>query len=330
METIGSINFGPIWGMSGVQNFFGEGYPFHVICRRMFPKGFVFDGVTFVAKTTTFHPREGNLPMQQDGITPQEWRPACIILGPWQWLFGVILNAVGLTGPGAKVLLLQGSWQQRTQPFMISFMAVAKTLHGRIEESKLFLKLLAKEMPNFLTQICIQKNITCPNVEGHGKPSDVAMINEEFVFMDMVEQYTPNILVVYKVNTLVSPETAVTLSSHSQCGGICVSNTLPWSALKWWQKALYFPSSIFTGKSPLDHFGGGGLSGKPLLPLVEQWIYEARLAGFTKHINAGGGILCADDVDRLKKANSISVGSVAALRPWRLHKIRERAYEVFT
>ena len=41
-------DFGPVWGASGVQGFFGEGYWFH----RWVP-GLSFDGCTFVAKTTT-------------------------------------------------------------------------------------------------------------------------------------------------------------------------------------------------------------------------------------------------------------------------------------
>lgn len=330
-KLIGGIDFGPIWAMSGTLNFFGEGWPFHKLYKKWFGERFSFDGITFVAKTTTLEPRIGNMPMREDGITPQEWRPGCIILGPWQFLTGVMLNAVGLSGPGARNLFSCGLWRERVWPFMISFMSVAKTLPGRMEESEQFLKLLAAEIPNFHAPICIQKNITCPNVEGHGKPSDAAMINEEFLFMDMVGRYTPDTLVVHKVNTLVSPETAVTLSSHSQCGGICVSNTLPWAALTRRQKAHSFPSSIFTGRSPLERFGGGGLSGKPLLPFVEQWIRDVRLAGFEKHINAGGGILSADDVTRLylAGADSVSIGSVAALRPWRLDGIIRRAYQVF-
>jgi dihydroorotate dehydrogenase len=329
VETIGGINFGPIWGMSGVQNFFGEGYPFHTIYQRLFPKGFVFNGITFVAKTTTLEPREGNLPMQEDGITPQEWRPTCIILGPWQWLFGVMLNAVGLTGPGAQNLLSRGLWQQMTEPFMISFMSVEDTMLARLQEYEKFLKLLSAEVPNFRTAFGLQINLSCPNVKAGGK-SDDTILEEGCGYLDPAARYIPYVPIVFKINTLVRPETAVKLSEHPRCYGICVSNTLPWSAMKQWQRALYFPSSIFTGKSPLDRFGGGGLSGKPLLPLVEQWIYAARWAGFTKHINAGGGILCAEDVSRLREADSISVGSVVALRPWRLREIRERACEIFT
>ncbi len=330
MRKIGGIDFGPIWVMSGTLNFFGQGWPFHKWLKKLFPKGFAFEGMTFVTKTTTLEPREGNMPMQEDGITPQEWRPSCIILGPWQWLRGVMLNAVGLSGPGARDLLSRGWWQQMTMPFMISFMSVAGTVEERLREFESFLQLLAAEVPNFRTAFGLQINLSCPNVKAGGK-SDAIIVEEGFGYLRLADNCLPDMPIVFKVNTLMRPETAVMLSLHPQCGGICVSNTLPWSAMKWWQKMLYFPSSIFTRKSPLNRFGGGGLSGRPLLPLVEQWVFEARFLGFEKHINAGGGILHTDDVDRLQEAgaDSVSIGSVAALRPWRLRSIIKRAYQVF-
>ena len=83
--------------------------------------------------------------------------------------------------------------------------------------------------------------------------------------------------------------------------------------------------------SPLAHLGGGGLSGKPLLPIVAEWVLNARKLGIEKPINAGGGILSPDDVDVLKSAgaSSVSVSSAAILRGWRVKKIIRRANEIF-
>ena len=44
-----NIDFGPVFGASGVQGFFGEGYLHHKFLRFL---GLNFDGCTFVAKTT--------------------------------------------------------------------------------------------------------------------------------------------------------------------------------------------------------------------------------------------------------------------------------------
>lgn len=54
------INFF-IFVASGALNFFGEGWRFHKLYKRIFPKGFDFSGATFVSKTTTLNERKGNM-----------------------------------------------------------------------------------------------------------------------------------------------------------------------------------------------------------------------------------------------------------------------------
>src|SRR3989338_5663965 len=100
------IDFRHILGGSGTQGFFGEGYPFHKILK---PLGLNFEGSTFVAKTTTLRSRKGNLPLKEDGITPAEFFPECIKV---YFCKGIVLNAVGLSGPGAKFLFEDGRWQK--------------------------------------------------------------------------------------------------------------------------------------------------------------------------------------------------------------------------
>jgi dihydroorotate dehydrogenase len=83
--------------------------------------------------------------------------------------------------------------------------------------------------------------------------------------------------------------------------------------------------------SPLEErgFSAGGLGGAPLLPLVADWVKRVRVAGFTKHINAGGGVLCANDVDTLADAgaDSVFLGSIAMLRGWRVRSAIKRAHK---
>ena len=128
---------------------------------------------------------------------------------------------------------------------------------------------------------------------------------------------------------ILAPVCAVReISRDPHCDAICVSNTIPWGKLPErinWKKL--FGSEI----SPLAEFGGGGLSGKPLLPLVAEWVRKARLCDVKKPINAGGGILSPDDLVplRLAGASSVFIGSVATLRPWRVKKIIKKAYQLF-
>jgi dihydroorotate dehydrogenase len=92
-----------------------------------------------------------------------------------------------------------------------------------------------------------------------------------------------------------------------------------------------YPNGSPLSKLDLPIPGAGGLSGAPLLPLVLQQIRELRKAGFTKHINGGGGILYARDVKEMYEAgaNSISIGSVAFLNPWAIGSIRRKAWDYF-
>jgi dihydroorotate dehydrogenase len=74
-------------------------------------------------------------------------------------------------------------------------------------------------------------------------------------------------------------------------------------------------------KSPLQLRGfeqPGGLSGKPLLPIVCRLIADIRSHDVRKHINGCGGILGPWSAFKVMRAgaDSISVGSAAILAPW--------------
>jgi dihydroorotate dehydrogenase len=328
MPLIGGIKVAPVLPMSGAVSFFREiPWPHHEQLKKLFGKWFTFVGTTFVAKTTTVGPRVGNMPMKEDGITPKERKPKCIILNVWNWLLGVMLNAVGLSGPGAEALFAMGYWQRYTENFMLSFMSVEKDMELRLAEFERYLIILVKYLPQFIARIILQANMSCPNVKME-KKSDDLLYRECLGFLDLALRYIPGVPILFKINVFMSPDVMVRLQDHPSFGGVCVSNTLPWDSLKWWQKWLYFPSSIFTGKSPLHHLGGGGVSGTPLRSLVEEWVWKARRAGFTRHINAGGGIQHRKHVTRMKfaGADSVSIGAVFNLRPWRLLGIIEQAY----
>jgi dihydroorotate dehydrogenase len=79
-------------------------------------------------------------------------------------------------------------------------------------------------------------------------------------------------------------------------------------------------------QSPLANVGapgGGGLSGRPLLPLVLEWIRAVRALGVKTPIIGGGGILSSQDaLDVLAAgASAVFIGCVSMFRPWRVAKI---------
>lgn len=298
------IEFGTVLDASGVRGFFGEGYAHHAAWRRL---GLRFDGSTFVAKTTTFAARAGNMPLD-DRLQPKELLPKCVVVKPWA---GVALNAVGLSGPGVMALLADGRWQARREPFFISFMSVEAERGARLSELARFIDVLGPRLAAFAAPVGLQMNFSCPNAG-----LDPGMLLEEIGDALRVAAAL-RIPLMPKCNVLMPPEAAAELGRHESCDALCTSNTIPWGALP---DRIDWQRLFGSRESPLARFGGGGLSGAPLLPLVEEWVTRVRAAGFRRQINAGGGILRIRDAQRLRKAgaDAIFIGSVAMLRPWRV------------
>lgn len=304
------IEFGNIMGASGVQGFFGEGYWFHKLWK---PFGLNFDGMTFVSKTTTLNFRPGNMPLNAD-YTPSERVPACIKA---KFFEGSMLNAVGLSGPGLSTLLETDSWQQRTAPFWISFMSVAATKIERLAELWHAVTILSFEKVHFKSKFGFQINVSCPNT-GHNTGE---LIGEMLEVIKIAKLLEVPVMLKFAVDT-ATPLDMMVLNHHPDCDAICVSNTLKFGAPGIeWEKA--WGNKI----SPLSDLGGGGLSGDTLRPLVCDWIKCLRDKGFTKPINGGGGILHSAHVHEYYSAgaSSVFIGSVAALRPWRVRSIINEA-----
>lgn len=312
--------FGQVWGASGVSNFFGEGYPFHKVCKML--PGFDFSGMTFVAKTSTLLSKAGNMPISTADLMPKEMIPRCIYV---DFKRGLTLNAVGLSGPGAASLLSRGKWQGRTEPFQISFMSIASTLEERVSEFRCFVDIFSHELPNMKTVVGLQINLSCPNV---GVSHD-DLIEESKAYFDVLRDFDFNQHVILKFSSTVDEYVVKEITKDPMCWGICISNTITWRSvlINNWEEL--FPGS--DGESPLQHKVGaaGGLGGKPLVNLSTKWIEKARDIGIDCHINGCGGILSPNDVRRYKRAgaDSVSIGSVAILRPWRIRSIIKTAKE---
>lgn len=306
------IDFGHVLDASGVRGFFGDGYPFH----RLVPFGLSFDGSTFVAKTTTLDPHRGNITTRADGLTPRV-RQRCVKV---DWRRGVVLNAFGLPGPGFKSLLETGRWQQLKKPFFLSFAAIGQSPDDTLREVRTFVRMLKQELPNFAAPIGLQVNFSCPNVHPREHLTN---------FGNQLNEYQAlGIPIMVKLSAAQSVESALAIAEHPVCDSICVSNSIAWGELS--DKIDW--KGIFGDESPLKDYGGGGLSGAPLLPIVADWVQCARAGGLHKPINAGGGIRKPTDVDTLidAGASSIFVGSIAILRGWRLQATIQRANRLFS
>lgn len=297
------IDFGHVLGASGVQGFFGEGYWFHTPWK---PFGLDFTDMTFVSKTATLLSRKGNMSLTRH-FTPRNPLPRCVRV---RFLRGQMLNSVGLSNPGLGALLGTSRWQANTKPFFISIMSLADTPKRRLEELRIMVDMIGFCKDCFHAPFGLQINLSCPNT-GH----DTAELIEESAHVLEIASIL-NVPLMPKYSIASAPiEAILRLNTYPHCDAICVSNSLlfGWKGIDW--KKIWGNTT-----SPLAKLGGGGLSGRHLQPLVCAWIKTLRNAGFTKPINGGGGILNYQDVNKYYSAGASSVflGSIAALRPWRV------------
>ncbi len=321
MELRG-ICFNDVGGAAGTRGFFSEKeYWYHSYLSPWKWSGLSFRNVGFTAKTTTFEARTGNMPMQQDGVTPKEFAPACIVVKPIQ---GIVLNAVGLSGPGAPNLLERDVWQQRKgDPFFLSFMSVAQSVLDRLDELKDFVQLAKTQLPNFNSHVGLEMNFSCPNVGVHASN----FLDEIGRALDIAGEL--NIPLQCKFNATTPVEAVCEIAKHRECDAITMSNTIPWGKLP---HRINWKELFGTETSPLEHLGGGGLSGWPLAPIVCDWIRNARDCGLMKPIWACGGIDSVHAVLQAKCAGAtgVQIGTVAMLRPWRMRSIIRCAHELFS
>jgi dihydroorotate dehydrogenase len=300
------IEYGNVFGASGVQGFFDEGYWFHKPWQGF---GLDFRGMTFGGKTVLLNERRGNMLLRPDH-KPRDWFPDCVVVQP---LAGQMLNAVGLSNHGLLSVLNTGRLQQRRQPFFLSFMSVAGTKAERLTEMRAAAGILRRRKQQFQAPFFLQVNLSCPT-SGH----DPAELISEAVEMLETARFA-DVALMPKFSIASAPvEAILELGKHPACDAICVSNTIPfgWPGINW--KKVWG-----TDVSPLQKYGGGGLSGRYLKPLVCDWIARLRDAGFTKPINGGGGIFSTEDISDYCEAgaNSCFLGSVVPLRPWRVQSL---------
>ena len=192
------------------------------------------------------------------------------------------------------------------------------TLDERLEECRVLARGIAFRRGRFHHKPIVVMNISCPNTG-----EAIACIGDDVRRMLGVFDWE-GLDVVVKVAVTMPVEQALEIARHPNCAGIHVTNTIPWSELPEDILRRVFPDcwdeDLEEWVSPLAEFGGGGYSGKDLLPMVARWVYSARQMGMETSIIAGGGIFSGDDVFHLRSAGAdvVSVASPVILRPWKI------------
>ena len=330
MLNLRGINYGCAIGASGIEGFFsGKEYKYrktwsYTLMSYVLSLIYGKQNMTFCGKTFTANRTIGNAVLEDDGVTMKDFLPDCI--HPYI-LDGIALNAVGLSNIGVDELIYKNIWQKMEKPFMLSFMAVGKTRDERYKEIMYFVERLRSQISKFEAPVALQINFSCPNV-GHDQTE---LLKEIIPFLDIASSL--NIPLIPKVSLLLSPSIVSEISKDKNCDAICITNTIPFGEMPDkidWNKV--FGSDKKTD-SPLAKYGGGGLSGKILFPLLCEWLKESEKHDIQKPIIAGGGIMSSRDVrtlSRFKNVKAISPGSVIFLRPLSLPGIIKTANNIFS
>lgn len=322
---IRGINFSNVFVSAGVLNFFGDGYWYHAIFK-LIPGFKKLHEETFVSKTTVWDPRAGNLPLKNN-LQPEELFPTCIKL----YFFAcAVLNAVNLSGPGAKTLFGFNIWQNLLKPLFISFMAVGQTKEEKIEEARQFIALFKEELPKFKAPVGIQVNVSCPNT-GH-KTDELAS-----GALEILELFSElGVPIDLKINTLFPIALLKEIERRRLCDVLTISNTIPYGSypeLINWRRFNAWYRLFGRARSPLAKYGGGGLSSKKAFPIVTARIKELRAAGLTLPIKGSGGIINPRHVELMRAAGAdagIEIALVTMVRPWQVGRVIKRANKIFS
>ncbi|MDP3997729.1 MAG: hypothetical protein Q8P73_04490 [bacterium] len=311
------IGINRVGNAAGARGLFGDGYWYHKYLR---PFGLNWDGATLFTKTATWGSRRGpdynepgNMRMTEDGKQPKERFPDCIKVYPVRRM---ALNSVGLSGPSLDAVLADGRWQVWPETLVISVMALGETMEARLADMQRIVRRLKTALPGWRSPVVIEINISCPNV----CLDLMALVREAWYLLDIAAEL--DVPLIIKLNACTPAEAVKKISDHLACDAISVTNTIPW----WRQPVVGYVDwmRLFgTDISPLAKYKGGGLSGAPLLPIIEQYIKLLLEIGVTVPIIGGGGVLCCRDADRLIRAgaSAISLGSIAMLAPWEVRRV---------
>lgn len=308
MKLMG-VEYGRLWSASGARGFFDDPdeYRYHTVSRLL---GLDYRWITFVAKTMTTHGRVGNMKLDESW-RPKSFYPDCIRV---KFVKGVVLNAVGLSGPSAESLLATGKYAGIPCPFAFSYMPTGSTTDELVRDASEFGDVLRAH--RFWSPFALEVNVSCPNVDHVTDWKSIVAV------LSALREKLPRTPLIPKFNALEPIETAVRIASSRYCDAVLVGNTIPWGRRP---DVIDWVNLFGSETSPLAKYGGGGLSGRPLLPLTLEWVSSA-VGKVDKPIMAGGGIMSVDDVVAISSAGAaaMELGVVGLLRPWAVARIRNK------
>lgn len=208
----------------------------------------------------------------------------CIRLFP-----GGVINAISLTNPGIEW------WCQKVGPYVnrAKIPLVGSIFSDDVKELAIMATML-----NDFDLVGLEVNSSCPSIEGNFLKNTGRVVKN-----CQIARKKSRFPLILKLSVIHDIETIV-----SQLEGVIEAisiNSVPWS--------FAFP----VRKSPLAHFGDGGISGKIAQPFT--WGFVEKIIKTTSIPVIGPSVWDFPDIKKLRKlgAKAVSFGSVFLKYPWR-------------
>lgn len=315
----GEVDFGPIFCAPFVRGFFGSmHWPLYIL----YFFGLTWKGTGFAAKTVTLYRRKGNVKTDINGNVWSLWTKA-IYFSFWKDCF---VNAFGLGNPGLKQCLALNHWQQRKDPFILSFTSISGDKENRLLDASGIVKRLLAVIDDFKVPFAIQWGVGCPNA-GTYRNMDWDTIADEVI--EIFDIFRPlGVPLILNCNAFIPTEIVHKL--HAHVDAFWIGNTIPVGhpSIDW--------EKIFKGGvSPLIRRGmkdfPGGYSGPEAWTLTINKVIDIRTYGIKTPIVAGNGLRYAWQIWEIQEmgADAVFMGSII-LRPWRMRTMIRTAHVYFT
>lgn len=209
-------------------------------------------------------------------------------LGCVRFIKDGVVNAVGLNNPGIDWWCKNIAYEinSKKNPLIVSIFGEP------IELAKIAARIQTFDV------LGIEVNASCPNTNTNILSNTDRIIES----CRMVKAYS-RLPLILKLSVTHDVQKII-----KEVGGIVEAisiNSIPWS--------LIFPNR----KSPLEFFGGGGVSGKIAQPII--WNFVKKLVGMTKIPIIGPSVWEFQDIAKIRNmgAKAVSFGSVFMPYPWR-------------
>ncbi len=232
---------------------------------------------TIITKTLTFEPRKGNLRWY--------WPWGCVRLLPG----GNTVNAVGLTNPGFAWWKNRG---YRDNVVKTGRNTIVSIMPATLVEAIVMGQYLKRQKIKG-----IEINVSCVNSD---HPTG---IDEIVKIVETVSKHSQHPVGIKLGAT--DPYTVITEKLQETIEWVDLINTMPWKSV--------YPNQ----QSPLEHLGGGGVSGPDIRLEARKALGDIVRLGIRTPVLSGGGIDCYEEM-KLRfdmGAGAVAVGTLILRRP---------------